>query len=113
MSADASTPVVRWDASARRFSAEKMQKVGLFQTPRFFLDLYCLEPGQSQKAHAHQGSDKVYLVVEGQGSFQVGAETHRLAPGEGVLAASGELHGIVNDGDARLVVLTFMSPPPS
>ncbi|MCZ6823318.1 MAG: cupin domain-containing protein, partial [Deltaproteobacteria bacterium] len=59
--------IVRWDAAAHRFSSEKMQKVGLFSSERFFLDLYCLEPGQSQKPHAHDGSDKVYLVVEGRG----------------------------------------------
>jgi len=104
--------VVRWDESARAFSPEKLRKVGLFETPRFFLDLYCLEPGQSQKPHAHDGSDKVYLVVEGRGRVTVGDEERGLARGEAVLAASGEVHGIANDSDARLVVLTFMSPPP-
>lgn len=104
--------VVRWDREAWRFSAEKMQKVGLFSSERFFLDLYCLEPGQAQKPHAHQGSDKVYLVVEGTGRFRVGDDEAALSPGEGVLAASGEVHGIVNDSDARLVVLTWMAPPP-
>ena len=66
--------VVRWDSRAWRFADEKMQKVGLFSTERFFLDLYCLEPGQSQKAHAHDGSDKVYLVVEGSGRLRIGDE---------------------------------------
>jgi hypothetical protein len=37
----------------RRFAPEKMQKVGLFETPRLFCDLYCLEAGQAQKAHSH------------------------------------------------------------
>ncbi len=104
--------VVRWDAEARRFSPEKMQKVGLFSSERFFLDLYCLEPGQSQKPHAHDGSDKVYLVVEGGGRFQVGEEERSLGAGEGVMAASGELHAILNDSGQRLVVLTLMAPPP-
>ena len=104
--------VVRWDQQAWRFSDEKMQKVGLFASERFFLDLYCLEPGQIQKPHAHEGSDKVYLVVEGTGRFRVGDDEAALSPGEGVRAASGEVHGIVNDSDARLVVLTLMAPPP-
>ncbi len=104
--------VRRWDQSAYRFSAEKMQKVGLFASEHFFLDLYCLEPGQSQKAHAHGGSDKVYLVVEGRGLFQVGDEEQRLDPGEATLAPAGETHGIVNDSPDRLVVLTWMAPPP-
>lgn len=104
--------VVRWDESARAFSPEKMKKVGLFETGRFFLDLYCLEPGQFQEPHAHHGCDKVYLVVEGTALVRVGDEERDLAPGEAVLAGAGEVHGIANDSDARLVVLTFMSPPP-
>jgi hypothetical protein len=36
-----------------QFSDEKMQKVGLIETDRFFFDLYCLGPGQSQKVHRH------------------------------------------------------------
>ena len=104
--------VLRWDEPAFAFSPDKMKKVGLFETERFFLDLYCLEPGQSQKPHAHEGCDKVYLVVEGSGRVRVGDETRALARGEAVLAGSGEVHGIENDSGARLVVLTFMSPPP-
>ncbi len=105
--------VVRWDSTARRFAAEKMQKVGLFSSERFFLDLYCLESGQSQKTHAHEGSDKVYLVAEGEGRFQIGEESRTLGAGEAVMAAAGELHGIANDSGARLVVLTLMAPPPA
>ena len=105
--------VVRWDEVARRFAPEKLQKVGLFASERFFLDLYCLEPGQSQKAHAHAGSDKVYLVVEGSGRFRIGEESRTLEAGEAVMAAAGEIHGIENDSDARLVVLTLMAPPPA
>ena len=104
--------VARWDESARAFSPDKLVKVGLFETERFFLDLYCLEPGQAQKPHAHEGCDKVYLVLEGRARVQVGNEERALASGEAVLAGSGEVHGIANDSDARLVVLTFMSPPP-
>jgi len=104
--------VLRWDEPAFAFAPEKLSKVGLFETERFFLDLYCLLPGQSQKPHAHEGCDKVYLVVEGRARVRVGDEERALARGEAVLAASGEVHGIANDSDARLVVLTFMSPPP-
>ena len=29
----------------RRFDPAKLQKLNLFQTPRFFCDVYCLSPG--------------------------------------------------------------------
>ena len=46
--------------SQRRYDGAKMQKLNLFETKRFFTDIYCLEPGQSQKAHVHGGADKLY-----------------------------------------------------
>jgi mannose-6-phosphate isomerase-like protein (cupin superfamily) len=104
--------VQRWDASAWAWKSEKLSKVPLFESERFFLDLYCLEPGQSQKPHAHVGCDKVYLVTEGRGRFRVGDGERELGPGEAVMASSGEVHGIENDSGARLVVLTLMAPPP-
>jgi hypothetical protein len=47
-------------SEAEQFAAEKMKKNGLFETERFFCDLYCFEPGQSQPAHRTKGSDKIY-----------------------------------------------------
>ena len=37
----------------KQFSPEKMKKNNLFQTPRFFCDVYGFEPGQAQKGHVH------------------------------------------------------------
>jgi len=66
-------------AALRRFSPDKLQKLNLFETERFFCDVYCLEPGQEQKAHAHAGSDKLYAVLEGSVEVRVGAETREAA----------------------------------
>lgn len=104
--------VLRWDAPAWSFSSEKMKKVGLFASERFFLDLYCLEPGQSQTPHAHAGSDKVYLVTEGRARVRVGDEERTLAAGEAAIAPSGEPHGLSNDSGERAVLLVLMAPPP-
>jgi len=94
------------------FSPEKMKKLNVFGTPRFFCDVYCFEPGQIQKAHAHGDQDKLYFVLEGQGTFQVGAESRILGEGQGTMAPAGEEHGVVNHSDARLRVLVFMAPNP-
>ena len=98
--------------SQRRFEAAKMQKLNLFESERFFLDVYCLEPGQSQKAHAHAGSDKVYAVLEGSVHARVGNEEQRLESGDAVLAPAGSEHGIENRSQARAAVLVFMAPRP-
>ena len=94
------------------FKAEKLNKVSLFDTDRFFCDVYCLEPGQSQKVHAHEGSDKVYYVLEGEGRFTVGSEEMVLAADDITLASAGEVHGVVNHSQDKLVVLVFMAPKP-
>jgi quercetin dioxygenase-like cupin family protein len=92
------------------FSSEKMKKNSMFQTPRFFCDIYCFEPGQEQKGHIHGQQDKVYLVLEGQGTFQVGSEKQMLSAGQGILASAGEEHGVKNHTDQRLKVLVFVAP---
>jgi quercetin dioxygenase-like cupin family protein len=99
-------------ADCQQFSSEKMKKNKMFQTERFFCDVYCFEPGQEQKGHVHGDQDKVYLVLEGQGTFQVAAEKKVLGVGEGTLAAAGEEHGVRNHTGERLRVLVFVSPNP-
>jgi mannose-6-phosphate isomerase-like protein (cupin superfamily) len=95
------------------FSEEKMKKNAIFDSPHFFYDAYCLLPGQSQKVHAHEGSDKVYYVLRGTGSFTVGKEERDLGEGNAVIARAGESHGVRNETEEDLVVLVTMAPRPS
>ncbi|MFQ5589064.1 MAG: cupin domain-containing protein [Nitrospiria bacterium] len=95
------------------FSAEKMKKTNLFGTERMFCDLYCFEPDQFQKVHSHKGEDKIYAVLEGEGTFQVGEDTETVGAGSAILAPAGLPHGVTNRSGARLVVLVFMAPKPS
>ncbi len=97
----------------KQFSNEKMKKSNLFQSPRFFCDVYGFEPGQVQKGHVHGDQDKVYIVLEGQGTFQVGGEEQILAPGQGVMAPAGAEHGVRNHTQQRLSVLVFVAPNPT
>jgi quercetin dioxygenase-like cupin family protein len=97
----------------QQFNSEKMKKNNMFLTPRFFCDIYCFEPGQEQKGHSHGEQDKFYLVLEGQGTFQVGSEKQVLGPGQGTMAPAGEEHGVKNHTDQRLTVLVFVAPNPA
>ena len=96
----------------QQFSQEKMKKNNLFETTRFFCDIYCFEPGQEQKGHVHGDQDKVYIVLEGEGTFQVGAEKRVLGSGQGTMAPAGEEHGVKNHTAQRLKVLVFVAPNP-
>lgn len=99
--------------NAVQFSLEKMRKVNLFETSNFFCDVYGLEPGQEQKVHSHENADKVYLVLEGSGTFVIGEKTLVLGPNEIVCAPAGAPHGVVNSSGSRLSVLVFMTPNPN
>jgi len=103
-------PLQRLDA--RRYDAAKMQKLNLFETPRLFCDVYCLEPGQAQRPHRHEGADKIYAALEGQVVVRVGAEVAVLEPGMAAMAPAGEEHGLENPGPGRAAVLVFMAPRP-
>jgi len=96
-----------------RFADEKMQKVGMFETDRMFFDLYCLRPGQAQKTHRHEASDKIYYVLSGRAMVRVGAEERELTAGQAVLAPSGEDHGVRNATLESLTLLVFMAPKPA
>lgn len=92
------------------FSQEKMKKINLFETERVLCDVYCLEPGQAQKPHTHDDSDKVYMVLSGQARVRVGGEEQTLGKNEIVIAPAGQEHGVSNPGQERLSLLVFMAP---
>jgi mannose-6-phosphate isomerase-like protein (cupin superfamily) len=100
-------------AAAVAFSAQKMKKLNLFESPRMFCDVYGLEPGQEQPEHAHEGSDKVYLVLSGTPTVRIGTESRQLAAGRLAVAPSGVRHAVQNTGPERAVLLVVMAPHPA
>jgi quercetin dioxygenase-like cupin family protein len=95
-----------------KLAADKMAKIALLSTDRTLLDLYCVAPGQSQKAHSHEAQDKIYYVLEGAGRFSLSGVEQRLEPGEALVAPAGVEHGLINDGAGPLLVLVVVAPPP-
>ena len=90
---------------------EKFYKTTLWQGDRAMVGLNCLEPGQTQKTHAHEGADKIYFVLEGQGKFVVGDEEREAAAGTLVVAPSGIPHGVSNCTSEPLSLLVTIAPP--
>ena len=98
--------------AAAAFSSEKMKKVNLFDTERMFCDVYGLNAGQEQTAHAHDGSDKVYYVIDGTGYFRIGDDERTVGSGAAVLAPARASHAVRNPGPGSLTLLVFMAPKP-
>ena len=95
-----------------RFSDDKMRKIPLFDSAKYFCDLYCLKSGQDQRIHSHAESDKIYFVLRGKGTFHIAGEEKELGAGEIVIARPGEAHGVRNAAAEDLVLLVFMMPRP-
>jgi quercetin dioxygenase-like cupin family protein len=90
---------------------DKFFKTTFWQGEQVMTGLNCLEPGQTQHMHAHQGADKFYFVLEGRGRFTVGEEEREAGIGMLVVAPSGIPHGVTNAGDERLTLLVTIAPP--
>lgn len=63
-----------------RFSEEKYQKVNLYESHRLFCDVYCLLPGQSQRAHVHNDEDKIYQALTGPARYRLAVQRARCRP---------------------------------
>ena len=94
------------------FDPRKMGKSTLFRSPRMMAGLKAFEPGQEHALHAHEGTDKLYLVLEGEGLFLLEEREIAMRTGEMLAAPEGVPHGIRNTGAVRLVVLAVLAPAP-
>lgn len=94
------------------YSAEKMGKSTIFESPRLLVGLNAFEPGQAHALHAHHGMDKVYSVVEGEGVFLLADRELPMRAGDLLIAPDGVPHGVRNTGAGRLLVLAILAPAP-
>ncbi|MEP7354964.1 MAG: cupin domain-containing protein [Acidobacteriota bacterium] len=105
--------LIRNAVASAKFSPDKMGKTTLAQGSQMMVGLNAFEPGQEHAAHAHAGQDKLYVILEGQGTVLVGDETDLLAVGDVAFAPAGVTHSIHNPGPDRLLVMAVLAPPPS
>jgi len=92
------------------YSAHKMGKATIFESPRLLVGLNAFEPGQQHALHAHAGQDKVYYVLEGRGRFLLEGCELEMKAGDLLVAPEGVPHGVHNTGPARLLVLAVLAP---
>ena len=94
------------------YRPDKMGKATLFQSERLLVGLNAFEPGQEHRLHAHEGMDKLYHVLEGEGTFLLEGFEKPMSAGTLLIAPPGVPHGIRNSGSARLLVLAVLAPAP-
>ena len=69
-------------------------------------------PGEGLQAHIHPESEEIYYVVRGNGTVYLGEEKKPLPvdPDTAIYIPSGEIHGVKNTGEDRLVICFFVAP---
>jgi quercetin dioxygenase-like cupin family protein len=92
------------------FDQRRMAKHRVFETDRTLTDLYCLDPGQEQLLHVHEGSDKVLVVLAGRVLVRVDDDSQEAGHYEAVLAPAGSKHALKNLGPDPAVLLVFVGP---
>jgi mannose-6-phosphate isomerase-like protein (cupin superfamily) len=92
------------------FDERRMAKHRLFETDRTLTDVYCLDPGQEQHLHVHEGADKVLVVMAGRVLITVDDDSAELGQYEAVLAPAGSAHALKNLGPDPAVLLVFLGP---
>ncbi len=94
------------------YHRQKMGKSTLFQSERILVGLNAFEPGQEHALHSHDGMDKVYHVLRGEGLFLLTDREIPMEAGVMLIAPEGVPHGIRNTGTERLLVLAILAPAP-
>jgi len=105
-------PTVIEPSRYAQWRPDKMGKATLFESDRLLVGLNAFEPGQVHELHSHEGMDKLYYVLEGDGLLLLEDRQLSMRAGELMVAPEGVPHGIRNTGTGRLLVLTVLAPAP-
>ena len=105
-------PTVIQPGRYAQWRPDKMGKATLFESARMLVGLNAFEPGQAHELHSHEGMDKMYHVLEGDGIFLLEGRDLPMHAGDLLIAPDGVPHGIRNTGTDRLLVLAVLAPAP-
>lgn len=105
-------PTVIQPGRHAQWRPDKMGKATLFESERLLVGLNAFEPGQVHELHSHEGMDKLYHVLEGEGLFLLEGRQLSMMAGDLMVAPEGVPHGIKNAGSGRLLVLAVLAPAP-
>ncbi len=74
--------------------------------------VWYIKPGQTIPTHIHPHGQDTWTVLAGRGEYyldQTGA-TKPICVGDVVIAPTGYVHGVFNNGDETLVFISVVSP---
>jgi quercetin dioxygenase-like cupin family protein len=71
-----------------------------------------IKPGQQICAHIHPNGQDTWTILQGRGEYYLDEtkNTQSIVAGDIVLAHTGCVHGVFNNGDEPLVFISVVSP---
>jgi quercetin dioxygenase-like cupin family protein len=85
-------------------------RVPVAASPRSRVLLYQWSPGTASEAHIHPDADELFVIHEGQATFQLGRGGVDGAAGSIIYVPAGERHSLQATGDRRLLMMIVVSP---
>lgn len=75
-----------------------------------FVSLVTLESGASVGHHRHDGTEELYLILEGSGVAILDGGRFDVGPGDAFLVKDGHGHGLENTSTSLLSFLAVLTP---
>jgi len=102
---------VKYLKQVAHFSEDAARINEVFKSDQLQMDVLNLNEHQYLSPLVEPLSDMIYLVLRGEGVFEIGDEVLVLTRNTTVLVETGVPSGIINESDEQLVVLRIQAPP--
>ena len=82
------------------------------ESPQAVVVAWQVNPGQRLAAHIHPHGQDTWTILSGQGDYQLQAsgESITIVAGDIVVAPTGSVHGVRNNGDEPLRIISVVAP---
>jgi quercetin dioxygenase-like cupin family protein len=82
------------------------------ESPESTIVAWYIQPQQSIPAHIHPQGQDTWTILSGQGEYYLdrSGTTKMIVAGDVVIALTGSVHGVFNNGNEPLIFISVVSP---
>jgi quercetin dioxygenase-like cupin family protein len=82
------------------------------ESPHAVVVAWSLYPGQEIPAHLHPHGQDSWTILTGKGEYYLdrSGKTQSIVAGDVVIAPTGSVHGVFNNGEEPLVFISIVTP---
>ncbi len=82
------------------------------ESPEATVVAWYIQPGQTISTHIHPNGQDTWTILSGTGEYYLdqAGTTQPIVAGDVVVAHTGSVHGVFNNGDEPLIFISVVSP---